>query len=111
MVRAGAGRELVGEGGVTDRQALIAYLATLATLVIVFVSALIAAAIQPSLIGRLEAFGLGTITGGLIGVLRIPSRAPGDTQADANLATALDKVPPATIGTGPATPANGAQDT
>ena len=59
----------------SDRYQLIAYLATLATLVIVLVAALTAAVIAPSLIGRLEAFGLGTITGGLIGVLRMPTRA------------------------------------
>lgn len=58
-----------------DRYQLIAYLATLATLVVVLVVALAAAVIQPTLIGRLEAFGLGTITGGLIGVLRMPTRA------------------------------------
>ena len=46
-------------------------LATLAALVIVFVAALIAAG-RGVTVG--EAFGLGTITGGLIGVLRIPSQ-------------------------------------
>lgn len=88
-----------------NRDALIAYLATLAALVIVFVAALVAAACVPELVGKVEAFGLGTITGGLIGVLRIPSGniAP-NPQADANLATALDKLPPATTGTGPAVP-------
>ena len=61
----------------TERYQLIAYLATLATLVGVFVAALTAAVISPGLIGRLEAFGLGTITGGLIGVLRMPiARSP-----------------------------------
>ncbi len=60
-----------------DRYQLIAYLATLATLIIVFVTAIVTAAIEPSLIGRLEAFGLGTITGGLIGVLRMPQRTAG----------------------------------
>ena len=59
----------------TERKAqLAAYLATLATLVLVFVAALIAAAIAPALIGTIEAFGLGTITGGLIGVLRLPQQ-------------------------------------
>lgn len=57
----------------TAREQLVAYLATLFTLVVVFVAALIAACYAPNLIGRLEAFGLGTITGGLIGILRIPS--------------------------------------
>lgn len=58
-----------------DRYQFWAYIATLATLVIVLVAALSAAVIAPGLIGRLEAFGLGTITGGLIGVLRMPQRA------------------------------------
>lgn len=53
---------------------LIAYLATLAALLIVFIAALVAAAAAPALVGKIEAFGLGTITGGLIGVLRIPSQ-------------------------------------
>jgi len=35
---------------------------------------LVAAAIAPALIGKIEAFGLGTITGGLIGVLRLPQQ-------------------------------------
>lgn len=50
---------------------LYAYLATLAALVIVFVAALFAGAMGMS---GIEAYGLGTITGGLIGVLRIPSQ-------------------------------------
>lgn len=58
----------------TTREQLIAYLATLLALVVVFVAALIAAAMAPGIIGKFEAFGLGTITGGLIGVLRIPSQ-------------------------------------
>ena len=52
-----------------ELQQLIAYLATLATLAIVFVAALIAAGHGVN-VG--EAFGLGTIMGGLIGVLRFP---------------------------------------
>ena len=54
----------------TPREQLVAYLATLAALVIVFVSALVAAG-RGVTVG--EAFGLGTITGGLIGILRPPS--------------------------------------
>jgi len=50
---------------------LIAYLATLTALVVIFITALIAAGNQ---IEVTEAFGLGTITGGLIGILRIPSQ-------------------------------------
>lgn len=53
---------------------LIAYIATLLALVIVFISSLVIAAIEPTVMGKIEAFGLGTITGGLIGVLRIPSQ-------------------------------------
>lgn len=64
-----------------DRNQLVAYLATLGALVAVFALAIVTTAFVPSLIGRLEAFGLGTITGGLIGVLRIPQRSAvsGDT--------------------------------
>lgn len=59
----------------TEREAqLAAYLATLATLALVFLAALVAAAIAPALIGKIEAFGLGTITGGLIGILRLPQQ-------------------------------------
>ena len=58
----------------TAREQLIAYLATLATLALVFCAALFAAGHDVTVN---EAFGLGTITGGLIGVLRIPSaRSP-----------------------------------
>lgn len=57
-----------------DQEQLIAYLGTLLALVVIFISALIAASISPTIIGKLEAFGLGTITGGLIGVLRIPAQ-------------------------------------
>lgn len=56
-----------------ERHTLIAYLATLATLAFVFGAALIASAMVPELLGKAEVFGLGTITGGLIGILRIPS--------------------------------------
>lgn len=56
------------------REQLWAYLATLGALILVFVAALIAGAISPGIIGKIEAFGLGTITGGLIGVLRLPQQ-------------------------------------
>lgn len=56
----------------TQREQLIAYLATLLALIVVLLSALIVAAIAPDVMGKIEAFGVGTITGGLIGVLRIP---------------------------------------
>jgi len=48
------------------------YLWTLAALVVVYFGSIVAAALVPSIIGKIEAFGLGTITGGLIGLLRIP---------------------------------------
>jgi hypothetical protein len=57
----------------TAREQLVAYLATLGALVAVFAIAVITAARVPELLGKAEVFGLGTITGGLIGVLRIPS--------------------------------------
>ena len=53
---------------------LCAYLATLATLALIFTASLVAGAIVPALVGKIEAFGLGTITGGLIGVLRLPQQ-------------------------------------
>lgn len=54
----------------TAREQLIAYCATLLTLCVVVVAALIAAGHGVTVT---EAFGLGAVTGGLIGVLRIPS--------------------------------------
>jgi hypothetical protein len=55
-------------------QQLVAYLATLGALCFVFLAALVIAAFSPGIIGKIEAFGLGTITGGLIGVLRLPQQ-------------------------------------
>lgn len=57
-----------------EREQLVAYLATLATLVIVFIASLVAGALAPAIVGKIEAFGLGTVTGGLIGALRYPSQ-------------------------------------
>jgi hypothetical protein len=57
----------------TAREQLIAYLATLGTLALVIIAALIVAAMAPGVMGKMEVFGLGTVTGGLIGVLRIPA--------------------------------------
>jgi hypothetical protein len=57
-----------------SREQLIAYLATLGALVAVFLAALMVSAYAPDIIGKIEAFGLGTITGGLIGVLRLPQQ-------------------------------------
>lgn len=63
----------------TDRHDLIAYLATLGTLGFVFLTALITSSINPEIIGKIEAFGLGAITGGLIGILRLPRAQSGPT--------------------------------
>lgn len=52
-----------------------AYLWTLAALVLIYFGSIIAAAFVPSIIGKIEAFGLGTITGGLIGLLRMPRQS------------------------------------
>ena len=76
----------------SDRHYLIAYLSTLATLAIVFVSALVAAGWGVSVT---EAFALGTITGGLIGVLRLPSMRTGGV-SDQTAQTMVDKIPPTT---------------
>lgn len=58
----------------SERYQLIAYLATLGTLVIIFIGSLIIGSFSDGVVGKIEAFGLGTITGGLIGVLRMPTR-------------------------------------
>lgn len=52
---------------------LISFLATLLALLIVYVGTIFMAAKYPSIISKVDAFGLGTITGGLIGILRIPT--------------------------------------
>jgi hypothetical protein len=59
---------------VREHDQLVAYLATLGALVLIFVASLVIAAIAPDIIGKIEAFGLGTVTGGLIGALRYPSQ-------------------------------------
>jgi hypothetical protein len=51
---------------------LYAYLATLGALVIVFLAAILAAAFGN--LTSIEALGVGTVTGGLIGALRMPSQ-------------------------------------
>ena len=53
-----------------------AYLWTLGALVLVYFGTITATAIAPGLIDKIEAFGLGTITGGLIGLLRMPRQSP-----------------------------------
>ncbi|WP_093226202.1 hypothetical protein [Sphingomonas sp. NFR15] len=59
-----------------QRDHLIAYLATLAALAVIFTVAIVAGVASEHVIGKIEAFGLGTITGGLIGVLRLPPGRP-----------------------------------
>ena len=56
-----------------ERDQLIAYIATLATLIVCFLGALVAGVLNDAVISKMEAFGMGTLVGGLIGVLRIPS--------------------------------------
>ena len=53
------------------RDQLIAYLATLAALVIIYIASMIAAA--AGRLSSMEALGVGTVTGGLIGLLRMPT--------------------------------------
>ena len=53
---------------------LTAYLATLGALVLCFLGALIVGAFNGAVIGKIEAFGMGTLVGGLIGVLRLPQQ-------------------------------------
>lgn len=91
----------------TAQQYLIAYLATLGTLFLVLVAAFTAVALSPDIMGKMEVFGLGTITGGLIGVLRMPSMRTGGT-SDQMAQTLADKIPPVT---GDATPPNADGDT
>jgi len=85
-----------------DRYQLIAFIATLGALLFVFDSALVAAAFCPGIMGKLEVFGLGTITGGLIGVLKAPTRSSGTS--DATMNAALGKVPDAPIAAPPPSP-------
>ena len=69
----------------TARAQLIAYLATLAALVVVYIASIMAAAINPAVMERVGDLGLAVITGGLIGVLRMPSQRgpePTGTPAD-----------------------------
>ena len=55
------------------QEQLIAYMATLAALVVALVGSMLIAAFVPGILGHVADFGIGTVTGGLIGVLRIPS--------------------------------------
>lgn len=81
----------------TPREQLYAYLATLSALVLVVIGGLIIASIAPSVLGKFEAFGFGTVTGGLIGVLRIPSaRQPAATGTTETGDVNVTPSPPAT---------------
>ncbi|MFZ4687841.1 MAG: hypothetical protein ACOYLS_01255 [Polymorphobacter sp.] len=68
---------------------LIAYLATLLALVIVFTVAIVAGALNGAVLGKVEVFGLGTIAGGLIGVLRLPSMRSGPVTGNTETTTIL----------------------
>lgn len=57
----------------TAREQLFAYVATLITLVTALLGAMLISAWVPAVLGKIEVFALGTVFGGLIGVLRIPS--------------------------------------
>lgn len=50
----------------SQRHAIVGFIATLITLVVVLIAAFMAAYFVPELIGKIEAFGLGTVTGGLV---------------------------------------------
>ncbi len=65
----------------TPREQLIAYLATLFALCAIVLGSMLSAwGAGEIVIGKVEAFGLGTVTGGLIGLMRLPSsRAVGGT--------------------------------
>lgn len=61
----------------TAREQLIAYLATLCALCVALIGSMLVAAFVPGVLGHIADFGIGTVTGGLIGVLRLPtSRSP-----------------------------------
>lgn len=97
-----------------DRENFLAYVATLFAIVLLSLSAAgvcMAARVTTEvdlarIIGAL-AFISAAITGliGVIGTFRGKSGA-NSSQSEANLATALDKITPTTIGTGPAVPAD-----
>jgi putative flippase GtrA len=64
-----------------QRHALIGFIATLVTLVLVLVTTFLAAYYVPQIIGKIEAFGIGTVTGGLITLAAsFRPRSPQDTQ-------------------------------
>ncbi|KQM58800.1 MULTISPECIES: hypothetical protein [unclassified Sphingomonas] len=65
------------------REQLVAYLATLGALVVVLLGSMTIASLTGEvIIGKMEAFGIGTVTGGLIGLMRLPSSRPAGTPND-----------------------------
>lgn len=67
----------------TSREQTVVYLCTLAAIVFIVLGSMVIATWNGGvLIGKLEAFGLGTVLGGLIGVLRIPSARSPVAQTD-----------------------------
>lgn len=96
-----------------NRSALIAYLATLGSIVALALAAAIICMVFDGTEAQLAkviaalAFIGGAITGliGVIGTFRPKGDSGSSAQADANIATLIDKVTPVTTGTGPARPA------
>jgi hypothetical protein len=91
-----------------DRNHLFyAFLATLVTVVTI----LLIVAVLAFYGKYAEALGVSGVLTGLISLATLLARGTpvGNTQADTNLATALDKLPPATTGTGPAVPVEDAK--
>lgn len=60
----------------SPREQLIAYLATLVALLVALIGSQLIGAWVPGVLGHVADFGIGTVTGGLIGVLRIPASRP-----------------------------------
>lgn len=77
-----------------DRYQFYAYLATLVALLVVVIAGLVAVCIAPATGGRLEVFGFGTITGGLIGILKLPQSSQ-RTAANVGTADSVTVTPPA----------------
>jgi multisubunit Na+/H+ antiporter MnhG subunit len=84
-----------------ERGQLVAYIATLLALVVCFLGAIGLAALNDGVMSKIETFGLGTLVGGLIGVLRLPSPRTANATQDDTLKTAVDKIPPTTTGDAP----------
>ena len=57
----------------TPAQQLVAYLATLGSIVLLVLGAMVIGALNVEVLTKTEAFGLGMAVGGLVGVLRIPT--------------------------------------